>query len=57
MIHKCTLSPEINKCEYFDSENGICKREIKCSMWEDGEETKQSAYIRKERWYEKYYKK
>lgn len=48
----CKLDKDINKCPYYS--NGKCSYDKKCSF----QITKDAAqYVRKERWYEKYYKK
>lgn len=49
---ECELEKELNKCPYY--ENGHCKKEGICSFQKKIEK---KEYIRKERWYEKYYKR
>ena len=66
IMKKCNLDAPVNKCEFF-GRNLICNNSNKCSFQEvdpeDVEEiivkkngVKKNGYIRKERWYEKYYK-
>lgn len=51
----CTLKASINKCPYFDNEE--CKAEnTQCAFFLQEKETERDAYVREERWYEKYYK-
>ena len=54
---KCELSLDINTCPFFDITNRGCKNNDKCSFQECGEEKSKEKYTRKERWYEKYYRK
>ena len=54
---KCTLQHDINNCPFFVSETEECKRNEKCSFQEQKEANKPNAYVRKERWYEEYYKR
>ena len=55
----CTLPPELNMCENFMKEAGMCGKQEShgCGMLrvEDDSQTFEK-YQRKERWYEKYYK-
>lgn len=52
----CTLEEDINSCPYYDKESSECRNNDPCSFSiQSGEET--SKYVRKERWYEKYYDK
>lgn len=53
----CTLDKTINHCPYFDG-NERCTNNgtgTKCGMLRIVEDV-DKKYIRKERWYEKYYK-
>lgn len=52
---QCGLSIEINHCPYFDKTKTECHYKEKCSYQERPE--KNMPYVRKERWYEKYYRK
>ena len=54
---KCTLPANINECPFFTVESCECKRDTKCSFQETEQVLKTNSYVRKERWYEKYYKK
>ena len=56
-IMKCELSLDINSCPFFNITNRECKNNDKCSFQECGEEKSKEKYTRKERWYEKYYRK
>ncbi len=54
----CTLNEDINQCDFFDRETGACHNENPCNMVERKIETnsvKQNE--RKEKWYDKYYRK
>lgn len=50
----CTLSKELNNCPYFDGTQHCKSPETSCGMLRIQEADKK--YVRKERWYEKYYK-
>ena len=52
---KCELEPAINNCPFYIKTSRICANENACSFQE--RKNTQKQYIRKERWYEKYYKK
>ena len=54
---KCTLEHDINNCPFFDLESFGCQREGKCSFQEKENGYVKNPYIRKERWYDKYYKR
>lgn len=53
---KCALQKELNKCIYL-SDNSECikPQPNPCGMLEKPP-VRKNTYIRKERWYEKYYK-
>ena len=51
----CTLDRDINNCPYYDPETSSCKKEDPCNFGEK-KDGKASTYVRKKRWYEKYYK-
>ena len=55
-MNKCTLPKELNTCQYIVGESE-CTRPLPhpCGMLEKPPEHKYT-YVRKERWYEKYYK-
>ncbi len=53
---KCTLPENINKCPFFDIDFGTCNNGNKCSYQQEDKSEVKEKYIRKERWYEKYYK-
>ena len=57
-MNKCTLPKELNSCPDL-VDGGICTRPLphQCNMLERISKPKvQNNYVRKERWYEKYYK-
>lgn len=54
-MNKCTLSPDINTCPYFNRETSVCENENKCSLQKPEDEDAKSEYQRPERWYKKYY--
>lgn len=60
-MKKCKLDKSVNKCEFFEK-NCRCNNANKCSFQEVEPEDVEDAtvgnngYVRKERWYEKYYK-
>lgn len=53
-MKKCTLAADINKCRFFELDGYICKNPGKCSMQKNEEIHKPP--LRREKWYEKYYK-
>lgn len=53
-IIKCTLEKDINKCPHYNPETEECNRQEPCSF---GQTREQPTFVRKERWYEKYYDK
>lgn len=53
---KCTLSEDINKCPFCNKEKMECHNEHECTFQGKEEEKKSAGYVRKERWYEKYYR-
>lgn len=55
-IVKCGLDEDINKCKFYDKENRDCHNPNKCS-YQEVNNISNPGYIRKERWYEKYYKR
>ena len=50
---KCTFAEDINSCQYFVRKTKECTNKAVCSYQD---ERIKSEYVRKERWYEKYYK-
>lgn len=57
-MNKCMLPKEFNSCPDLADDN-ICTRSVphQCNMLERISKPKtQNNYVRKERWYEKYYK-
>lgn len=54
---RCTLAEDINECEHYDREKKLCKYTTRCSFQEHDTDMPCKAPKRKERWYEKYYKK
>ena len=53
---KCYLDKDINKCPYFLQKEQECISKSKCSFQEKIDPKIDCGYVRKERWYEKYYK-
>ena len=51
---KCTLPVEVNECPFYSKKNAECKNIKKCTFQEDDTQIT-GKYVRKERWYEKYY--
>lgn len=52
----CSLSPYAENCPFLSEDKQHCtSSDTKCSFRK--EQKTQTAYVRKERWYEKYYKK
>ena len=51
---KCELEKELNKCPFY--KEGFCTSNTSCSFQKKVEKN-EKEYVRKERWYEKYYKK
>lgn len=54
---KCSLSLEINNCPFCNKEQMECGNMSSCAFQVAESEKQKEKYIRKERWYEKYYKK
>lgn len=54
---KCALAKDVNECPYYNKEDEECSNEGNCSFKASGEGQVREKYIRKERWYEKYYRK
>lgn len=55
----CLIDAEYNTCKYLASDQQCTASGNDCSMYEiagSGDRLPQGTYIRKERWYEKYYK-
>lgn len=55
-MFKCELDKDINKCPYY-TEDGYCNNEEKCSFQKEEIIETKNLYVRKERWYEQYYRK
>lgn len=53
-MYICTLDKEYNECPLFDGKGFCSAPNRSCGMLRIQEEPKK--YVRKERWYEKYYK-
>lgn len=55
---KCTLSIEVNTCPFCDKDKMECNNEKSCAFQErkDNAIKTKEGYVRKERWYEKYYR-
>ena len=54
---KCALPPEINNCHYFTGKDDCLAPHDNCGMLDKHPDaTEPTGYVRKERWYEKYYK-
>ena len=54
-MFKCELDKDINNCPYYKEE--ICMNENKCSFQKEEIVEAKNPYVRKERWYEQYYRK
>lgn len=61
-MKKCKLDVSVNKCEFFVTVSCECQNTNKCSFQEVEPEDVEdvtvgnNGYVRKERWYEKYYR-
>lgn len=55
-MYKCELPIDINNCPHFNRESGMCNNPNKCNLQERNAENT-NGYVRKERWYEQYYRK
>ena len=54
----CLLEEDINRCSHYDSVKHECKDHIKeCGMYNKNFVYTKNSYVRKQRWYEKYYRK
>lgn len=57
MVGNCSLESDINKCPYFIRDKEGCNNEDKvCCFYSDMESKAESPEVRKEKWFEKYYK-
>ena len=54
---KCNLAEDINQCPFYHREDKKCSKDGKCSFQLVEEKKSTNSYIRKERWYEKYYRR
>ena len=54
---KCTMDADINQCPHYEVATQECKMNGKCSFQSSEVEKYKHKYERKERWYERYYKK
>lgn len=53
---ECVLEKELNKCHYY--KEGLCTSDKQCSFQKKVEKKlDKKEYVRKERWFEKYYRK
>lgn len=56
----CGINVSNNTCVHLDKKKGICRSKVQgCSFrWENSKElgVNRNTYVRKPRWYEKYYK-
>lgn len=53
----CVLDKDINKCLHYDASRKACKDSIvECGMFDKNSIFINKHYVRKPRWYEKYYK-
>lgn len=51
------MAEDINSCSHFDKQNHRCKDNVEgCGMFNNYYLSPTSKYVRKPRWYEKYYK-
>ena len=55
---KCNLSADTNKCPFCNKNKMECNYDRRCLFQEtESEPVKETnGYVRKERWYEKYYR-
>lgn len=55
---RCELSEDINNCPFYNKEKTEClNTKTKCTFrTEENIDVINNQYVRKERWYEKYYK-
>ena len=52
----CLLEKDINSCPYYDIASRMCKdNDVKCGMFNKYYINPKNPYVRKPRWYEKYY--
>ena len=52
----CTLDSEVNTCPFFEKDGSICTNRDRGCGFRQTDQT-EGSYVRKERWYEKYYRK
>lgn len=54
----CTLAKDINSCQYYDANSELCSNTNTCSFQYTLDiDQSQTKYVRKKRWYEKYYER
>lgn len=54
----CLLEEDINSCIHYNRDSHECMDDIReCGMFDKNNSNSVNPYIRKPRWYEKYYKK
>lgn len=58
MAYYCDLQEEFNSCPHFHEDKRCTAIDTKCSFRRGTKEKEviKNPYVRKERWYEKYYK-
>ena len=56
--YTCLLEAEINACPHYDIDTNMCRDKVKdCGMFNKHYMKPVNKYVRKPRWYEKYYRK
>jgi len=54
----CSLDIEINSCPHLSDDGRTCNSDnSSCTFRKESEAVESTKYIRKQRWYDKYYKK
>lgn len=54
---KCSLKKDVNNCPFYLVDTLGCENSKKCSFQENEEQEVKREFVRKPRWYERYYKK
>lgn len=53
----CFLEGDINTCPHYDRVNCMCRDNVReCGMFNKNYMNPKNEYVRKPRWYEKYYR-
>lgn len=54
MAGRCTLAGDLNKCAFYNAENGNCENPEKKCLFLETERSEPQKPIRTEKWFEQY---